>query len=226
VQDLADVFQLKEFQKCLLKWFKKNGRSFFWRREHLNLWQWLVLEILLKRTRAETVEKFFPSFIAKYSNPKIIIQTEDQELENDLRFLGLQSQRRISLKKIAETIVRNYGGKTPLEYDSLISLPYVGRYVANAVLCFSQNQRRPIVDVNIARVLSRFNGLEMPKDVREEWIWELADRMLPDKNWKEYNYALIDLGARVCKTKNPICSECWILPMCAKGNEFLRQHTN
>lgn len=209
----------REFQKRLIVWFKKEGRIFYWRTQTLSPWQWLVLELLLKRTRAETVEKFFPSFIAKYHRPEIVVQTSDLELEEDLRFLGLQRQRRVALKRIAEKITSDYDGKVPVDYDSLISLPHVGRYIANAVLCFSQNQRRPIVDINVARVLTRFHGLEMPKDAREEWIWELAEKMLPEKNWKEYNYALIDLGALICKSEKIRCHDCCIQYLCVKGNE-------
>ena len=205
----------KEFQKCLISWFKKEGRNFYWRTQTLSPWQWLVLELLLKRTRAETVDKFFPSFIAKYHRPEIVAQTSDLELENDLRFLGLQRQRRVALKRIAEKITSAYNGKVPVDYDLLISLPHVGRYIANAVLCFSQNQRRPIVDTNVARVLTRFHGLEMPKDAREEWIWELAEKMLPEDNWKEYNYSLLDLGAIVCKSQVLKCLYCCLTNICA-----------
>ncbi|TRZ49405.1 MAG: hypothetical protein D4S01_08645 [Dehalococcoidia bacterium] len=211
----------KEFQKCLISWYKKEGRNFYWRTQALSPWQWLVLELLLKRTRAETVEKFFPSFIAKYHRPEVVVEASDQELEEDLKFLGLQRQRRVALKRIAEKITRAYNGKVPVDYDSLLSLPYVGRYIANAVLCFSQNQRRSIVDINVARVLTRFHGLEMPKDAREEWIWELAKKTLPEKNWKEYNYALLDLGAKICKSKEPRCSQCWVQSICIKGNRNL-----
>lgn len=211
----------KEFQKLLIFWFKKEGRNLYWRTQPLGPWQWLVLELLLKRTRAETVEKVFPSFIEKYHHPNVVMETNDTELENDLRFLGLQRQRRVALKQIAEKIISAYNGKVPVDYDSLMSLPHVGRYVANAALCFSQNQRRPIVDINVARVLTRFNGREMPKDAREEWIWELAEKMLPEENWKEYNYALLDLGAIVCKSEEPSCSYCCVQSICINGKERL-----
>jgi adenine-specific DNA glycosylase len=165
------------------------------------------------------VEKFFPSFIKKYRQPEIVMKASDLELESDLRFLGLQRQRRVALKGIAEKIVSTYSGKTPIEYHSLMSLPHVGCYIANAVLCFSQSQRRPIVDTNVARVLTRFHGLAKPKDAREKWIWELAEKMLPKKNWEKYNYALIDLGALVCKSEEPRCYHCCIQSICMKGKE-------
>jgi len=208
----------KEFQERIISWFKREGRSFCWRKQALTQWQWLVLELLLKKTRAEAVEKLFPKFIAKYYCPEVVVEASDQELENDLRVLGLQRQRRMALKRIAKKITSDYNGKVPVDYNSLISLPHVGRYIANAALCFSQNQRRPIVDINVVRVLTRFHGLEMPKDAREEWIWELAEKMLPEKNWKEYNYALLDLGALICRTK-PNCKLCCFVDTCTYSKD-------
>src|SRR3990172_2985285 len=104
------------------------------------MWQWLVLEILLMRTKAETVEKIFPSFILKYFDPKIITQVENNELENDLKYLGLYRQRQKGLKLIAEKIQYVYGGQVPSDITSLASLPHVGPYISNAVLFFGLGQ--------------------------------------------------------------------------------------
>jgi A/G-specific adenine glycosylase len=174
----------------------------------------LVLEILLKRTRAETVEKIFPTLVAKYSEPKAIARTSDQELENDLRYLGLYRQRRVALRVVAERILEEYGGHVPLDSAALVSIPHVGLYISNAVLCFCNNQRRPLVDSNVARVLARFHGLDMPKDAREKWLWELSERNLPHKNWKAYNYGMLDLGASVCKKTEPKCTLCCLKDVC------------
>lgn len=223
---------VREFQNVVIEWYRKCGRNFYWRTHALNCWQWLVLELLLKRTRAETVEKRFPSFIAKYFKPKVVVETSDSELERDLKYLGLYRQRRVALKSIAEKILDEYGGKVPSDKASLAAIPHVGLYISNAVLCFCHDQRRPVVDSNVARVLTRFCGLEMPGDAREQWIWDLAERMLPDENWREYNYGLLDIGALLCKSRMPQCSQCVVFDICAnarkslKGKEQRSMHRN
>jgi len=211
---IVENVRSKGFQDYIIFWFEKGNRNLFWRKQSLNPWQWLVLELLLKKTRAETVNTLYPVFIKKYHNPKVVVEVSDQELEEDLKPLGLQRQRRVALKGIAKKIILEYNGKVPLDYDSLKSLSYIGRYAANAILCFSRNERRSIVDINVARVLTRFFGLEMPKDAREEWIWELAEKLLPLKKWKEYNYGLLDLGALVCKSRYPKCISCVLHDNC------------
>lgn len=204
---------MKEFQDRVILWYKREGRTFYWRKCDLNIWQWLVLELLLKRTKAETVEKVFISLICKYSSPRIVVEVTDKELESDLRYLGLYRQRRIALKKIAEWIMWEHNGQTPSDEASLMKIPHVGLYISNAVLCFCKGQRKPIVDTNIARILTRLHGLDIPKDAREKWLWQLAEKSLPREDWKEYNYGLLDLGASVC-SKKPKCILCCLSDIC------------
>jgi A/G-specific adenine glycosylase len=212
---------IKDFQKRVIAWFRQNGRTFYWRTHVLDGWQWLVLELLLKKTKAETVEKRFPSIILKYSRPEVVVQSSNNELENDLKHLGLQRQRRIALKLIAQSILTTYNGRIPSDEVSLLSVPHVGPYIANAVLCFGYGKRRPIVDINVARVLTRFFGMKMPKDAREEWLWELAENTLPQKNWREYNYGLIDIGATLCRKDTQRCSQCYLREKCSARERLI-----
>lgn len=130
--------------------------------------------MLLKKTRAENVERVFPSIVTKYFEPKVVFETSDLELQSDLKQLGLYRQRSAALKQIPRKILSEHGGMTPSDQASLGALPHVGSYISNAVLCFGHGQKVPVVDSNVARVLTRFLGLDMPKDAREIWIWELA----------------------------------------------------
>lgn len=202
------------FQERVIKWYKKNGRSFIWRDEQFTLWQWLVLEILLKRTRAERVELFFKSFITKYKNPSRIYRIKEKELEKDLHTLGLYKQRTSALKVISKILVEEYDSKIPTDPNILSSIPHIGAYIANAVLCFSEEQRLPLIDSNISRIYSRVFGVPIPRDTRIKWLWEQAESMLPIKEVREYNYGLIDLGAMVCKPHKPDCISCCLTDLC------------
>jgi A/G-specific adenine glycosylase len=142
-----------------------------------------------------------------------------------LKYLGLYKQRRVALKLISERIINEHNGAVPLNEAALISLPHIGRYISNAVLCFCQGQKRPIVDSNIARVIVRFHGIDMPKDTREKWIWDLANKMLPDKKWIQYNYGIIDIGALFCKTQKPICQKCCLEDLCVYYKLHINNHT-
>lgn len=204
----------------MIKWYRRKGRTFYWRTHVLNGWQWLVLEILLRKTRAEAVDKIFPSLIAKYFGPTAVLAVSDGDLEDDLRILGLYRQRREILKRIATEIVDRYDGLTPAEEHSLASLPGIGPYITNAVLCFGHGERRAVVDINVARVLTPFQGMEIHRSAARKRLQELAEKMLPARNWKEYNYGLLDLGAVFCRSKTPSCLTCYLKDICSTGKAF------
>ena len=143
------------------------------------------------------------------------MKVSDTELEEDLRPLGLQKQRRNALKQIAEIILSEYSGNIPSNEKMLLSLPHIGQYSTNAILCFNYGIRKPIVDVNVARVITRFFGIPMPKDIRNEKLWELAEKLLPEKDFINYNYGLLDLGGLICK-KSPLCNSCFLDNICLK----------
>lgn len=212
---------IKEFQKCIVKWYLEKGRAFLWRTKELSPWQWLVLELSLKKTRAETVEKNFLRLISKYSEPKTTMCFSQKELEIDLKPLGLYRQRALALRKIAETIIDKYHGLIPTDQTTLSEIPHVGLYISSAVACFCYGTRTAIVDSNVARILTRVRGLELPKDAREKWVWNLAGDMLPDAKWKEYNFGLLDLGALICR-KSPLCETCPVSHSCVHGQNCLK----
>jgi len=208
------------FQERIVKWYLEKGRVFFWRNKELSPWQWLVLELMLKKTRAETVEKNVLRLISKYNEPDAVAYFSHKELESDLKPLGLYRQRALALRKIASTIIDEHHGLIPTDQKTLSEIPHVGLYISSALSCFCYGKRTAVVDSNVTRILARVKGLELPKDAREKWVWTLAEEMLPDANWKEYNFGLLDLGALVCK-KVPLCDICPVSFSCTYGQKCL-----
>ncbi len=198
-----------KFQDLIIDWYSKNGRHFFWRDECLDGWKWLALEVLLRKTRAETVEKYYKVFIDKYNSPLTIFEAKIDCLKNDLKCFGLYQQRSEAFKIITNTIINKYGGSTDkfLSSGSAGDVKHLGAYTLNAVSCFCYGQRCPIVDVNTARIITRYHRLNMPRDLRENWIWVLAEQLLPVESYVEYNYGLLDIGALYCK-KTMKCEKC------------------
>ncbi len=198
-----------KFQDLIIDWYSKNGRYFYWRAKSLDAWKWLVLEMLLRKTRAETVEKNYKAFIDKYNSPHTIFEAGMDSLVNDLKCFGLYHQRSEAFKIITKTIINKYDGSTDkfINGCSAGDVKHLGAYTLNAISCFYYGQRCPIVDVNTARIITRYHGLNMPRDLREEWIWLLAEQLLPNEKYVEYNYGLLDIGALYCKIKMK-CDKC------------------
>lgn len=201
------------FQNKIIKWYLENGRTFSWRQADLNPWQWIVLENLLKKTRADTVEKYFNQIVLKYKSPESVLEVHSRDLEEELRPLGLYKQRCKALREIANKIIIDFEGSIP-NNDSLQSLPYIGAYISNAVLCFHFKQKKYILDTNVARIVSRFFQIEIPEDLRNKKFSIFVEKLLPNENFIEYNYGLLDLGALICTKKNPKCEICFLNNQC------------
>lgn len=213
--------QERFFVKNLLSWFEENKREFPWRIEgKANPYHILVAELMLKKTRADNASAVYSQFIELFPTPKRVTMASDKTLETILQPLGLINQRKKAVSSIFTTINEKYHGKIPREKDDLQSLPYVGDYTVNAVLCFGFNQRVPIVDVNVTRICQRIFGFEAYGDPRvDTHIWEYLEKIIPHKKYKAFNLALLDFGALMCTSKNPRCSDCCFKKMCVyKGS--------
>jgi len=202
------------FQRAMLDWYEKNRRGYVWR-AHTDPYGILVAEIMLQQTNADRVEQVYTRFLKKYPNVSALARSNLQDLRAVLRPLGLD-YRAVRLKDIAEELVIQHGAEVPRTEESLVALPGIGRYVANAVLCFAYSKRMALVDVNIIRLYDRLFGFRSHKNRPREdnKVWEFAEKMLPETNFKEYNLALLDFTAKICTSKRPDCVECPVTDIC------------
>lgn len=219
--ETLDEERLDVFQGHLRDWGDRHRRSFFWRHRDLNLYESLVVEVLLARTRAQSVASIARDFLNRYPDPWALSDASRKPLEDLLRPLGLYRKRTQAFLETGRRLVEKHGGRVPADLESLMSLPYVGRYTGNAILCFSLRERRPLVDANIARVLQRFFGLRPPKDKIEndDQYWKLAWCLVPDGWPRRFYWTLIDYGSAICRTDRPLCDECLLAAYCEDGPE-------
>jgi len=208
--------QERFFVKHLLLWFDENKREFPWRvNENANPYHILVAELMLKKTRADNASAVYTKFIDLFPTPGSVLTVSETNIETILQPLGLIKQRKKAFFSIFSIIKDRYHGKIPCHKKDLKDLPYVGDYTVNAVLCFGFNKKVPIVDVNVTRICERFFGLEAYGDPRvDTHFWELLERIIPNKRFKEFNLALLDFGALVCTSKKPKCEGCILYKKC------------
>lgn len=202
------------FRKQVVDWYLVNGRRLPWRTRDLTRWQWLLVELCLRRSRAEHVELIFGNLVDKYPRPDSVMLAPSRGLTDDLRRIGLVNQRVAAIKAIAGLVTNLHGGEVPGR-ETILRFPHVGPYIANAVGCFCDGECLPIVDVNVARVIARVFGESPPLDARRRWIWRLAQKLLPETQYREYNYGLLDVGALICRPRRPRCLECPLESCCS-----------
>lgn len=201
----------KRFVNDLMEWGESNTRSFPWRDGDVSPYEVLIAEIFLKQTRAPTVDRIYRDFMSQFPSTESIKDADHSEIIDIIRPLGLYNHRADAFKEIANKLDQ---GQVPESESSLRELPQVGDYIANAVLCFAFDRDRAIIDTNVRRVYSRVFGEHAGEQLDEEELRELADDLLPEGDAKQYNEAIIDFGATVCKNSSPVCEECFATQYC------------
>jgi len=195
----------------LLEWHKENRRRFPWREEK-NPYKVLIAEFFLQRTPANRVASFLPTFLEEFPCPEKLANADLAHLEKLSLSMGLR--KRISwLIESMKIICQKYNGKVPDTFGELILLPGVGEYTASAVLCFGFGQDVPIVDANIVRVYTRLFGLPKSHRTGDAEVKRIARGLLPNGLGPDYNEALLDFAATICR-KNPLCEACPIKEFC------------
>lgn len=205
---------IKYFRTVLLKWFELNKRDFPWRKNGISNYELIFSEILLQRTKAETVAKYYDSFFKKFPTWDQLVLANNKELENIFKPLGLHTQRVGRIRKIIDEY-KLKNGVLPQNRDELQESGFASLYISNAYELFVLKNKAALLDVNMSRVLSRFFNPKEFKDVRnDKLIQELAHNVINIKTCKELNWAILDFAALVCKAHKPKCYECPLSSKC------------
>jgi len=208
------------FQSRLLDWFKKRGRKFPWREPWRTPYEVLIAEIMLQKTRAENVVDTYLEFVERYPNFEALSNATLSELSKILEVLGLSKIRAKSLSKLSKEIVRIT--QIPRKREELLKLPGIGPYIANAFLLYAYGERLPIVDTNVKRLYERLFSFRSGRDARrDKRAWVFAESLLPKTDLKDFNWAIMDFCASICKAKNPLCPICFLNDICDYGRAVL-----
>jgi A/G-specific adenine glycosylase len=202
------------FRRGLLAWSRVNGRDFPWRKPSGSTYVRIVAELLLQRTRAETVAAMFPAFVGEFSSWRRLSRASYWQLRRHLTRLGLWRRRIPTLRGLARAVAALHG-RFPREREAVEALPGVGQYVANAVFLFAHGLSSPLLDVNMARVLERYFGPRELVDIRyDPYLQKLASTIVRVRRAIAVNWAILDLAAMVCVSGQPRCHRCPLAHSC------------
>jgi A/G-specific adenine glycosylase len=204
----------KAVANLLLKWFRKHGRNYPWRRKR-DPYHVLMAEIMLQRTKADQVMPVYRSFLRKFPDPYVLADATSKEIGDVFAKLGLRWRAK-KVKKLARALILQHNGRIPDSREKLLSLPGVGEYTADAVLCFAYGKDVAVIDANVCRVIERVFGIKSCGEARRDpQFRQIAQRLVPPKRAREFNWAIIDLAALVCTPRNPKCAECPLRKLCS-----------
>ena len=198
----------------LAPWFEASHRDLTWRRTRDPYAIW-VSEIMLQQTRVETVERYYSDFLQRFPTVQALADADQAEVLEAWSGLGYYRRARL-LHKGAQHVCEAFGGRVPDEGKALLGVPGIGRYTAGAIASIAFDKPQPLVDGNVARVLSRVGAIGEPKqqDASAKGHWALTAAILERGRPRVLAQALMELGATVCTPKNPRCEACPIAEHC------------
>ena len=192
----------------LINWYNSNKRDLPWRHTTDAYTIWLS-EIILQQTRVEQGLPYFYRFLEAYPTVTDFAAAAEDDILKLWQGLGYYSRGR-NMLKTALQVQQQYGGVFPTAYAELIKLKGIGEYTAAAIASFSTNEACAVLDGNVYRVLSRYIGIAEPIDstTGKKIFKQEAANFLDAENPAIHNQAMMELGALVCKPRNPACGAC------------------
>ena len=179
--------------------------------EHIDIFELLICVVLSAQTTDKSVNKVTPALFAKYPDAAALSQADPDDVAEYIRSIGMYRTKSKNIVNLSKALVANYDGKVPDDYDSLVSLPGVGRKTANVVLSVGFGHQRLAVDTHVFRVANRI-GFVCEKDVLKT---ELAlMEVIPENRWTRTHHSLIFHGRNCCDARKPKCTECPITQYC------------
>ncbi len=194
--------------RALAAWFRKNQRPLPWRKTYTPYTVW-VSEVMLQQTQVETVIPYYERFVRRFPTLDALATSEESEVLKLWSGLGYYNRAR-NFRRAAKLVVAQDEGQVPADYDRLLELPGVGRYMAGAIMSIAFDKRYAIVDGNVRRFLCRVHGWPDPK---ERDLWRAAGEVVRSGRPRVVNQAMMELGATVCTFRAPRCEVC----PCNKG---------
>lgn len=215
--------QMKETVQPLVEWFRENQRDLPWRKR-MDAYRVWISEIMLQQTRVEAVKPYYERFLKELPDVKALAEVPEDRLLKLWEGLGYYNRAR-NLKEAACQIMEKYGGRFPETYEEIRGLKGIGNYTAGAVSSFVYGVRKPAVDGNVLRVVTRITAdwSDITKAGTRTKVEREVEEVIPVEAAGDFNQSLIELGAIVCVPNGePKCGICPVSGIClahAQGRE-------
>lgn len=179
----------------------------------------LIATILSAQCTDRQVNIVTESLFQKYRSAADYAKASLEDLQNDIRRIGLYRNKAKNIRACCQTLVGEHGGHVPNSMEALIQLGGVGRKTANVVLGNAfQIQHGIVVDTHVARLSER---LRLTRESTPEKIEAALQKLVPREQWTLFSHWLIWHGRRRCFARNPDCVNCEILALCPTGQKVV-----
>ncbi|WP_311295119.1 endonuclease III [Paenibacillus sp. MER TA 81-3] len=187
---------------------------------HANPFELTIAVLLSAQCTDETVNKVTATLFEKYKKPEDYIAVPLEELESDIRRIGLFRNKAKNIQKLCQMLIDKYNGEVPQEHELLTELPGVGRKTANVVVSNAFGVPAMAVDTHVERVSKRLKLADETDSVLE--VEKKLMRKVPREEWTITHHRLIFFGRYHCKAQSPRCEICPLIDCCRVGKERMK----
>jgi endonuclease-3 len=190
---------------------------------HRNAFELAIAVVLSAQCTDALVNKVTPKLFQKYKTPEDYMNVPLEELQEDIRSIGLYRNKSKNIRKLSRMLIEEYGGQVPEERDELIKLPGVGRKTANVIMSVAYGKPAIAVDTHVERVTKRLGICRWKDSVLE--VEQKLMRKVPEQEWSDTHHKLIFFGRYHCRAKSPQCDICPLLDLCREGQKRMKKRT-
>lgn len=181
---------------------------------HETPFQLLIATVLSAQCTDALVNKVTPALFRRFPDAKRLAKGAPEEIEKLVSSVNLFRTKAKNIKKLAEVLMEKHGGEVPPRLEDLVELAGVGRKTANVVLGNAfQIPSGIVVDTHVGRLSARFGWTQSANAVQIEKDLQV---FVPKDRWVRFSHELIFHGRRVCKARNPACSDCFLEDICPR----------
>lgn len=188
---------------------------------HSNPFELLIAVVLSAQCTDALVNKVTKNLFTKYKTPEDYLAVPLEELEQDIRSIGLYRTKAKNIQKLCHKLIYEYGGEIPKDRDELMKFPGVGRKTANVVVSVAFNIPAIAVDTHVERVSKRLGICRWKDSVLE--VEETLMKKIPKERWSKAHHQLIFFGRYHCKAQSPKCDVCPLLDICREGQKRMKR---
>ncbi|WP_312096785.1 endonuclease III [Niallia sp.] len=187
---------------------------------HSNPFELVIAVALSAQCTDALVNKVTKNLFQKYKTPEDYLSVSLEELQNDIRSIGLYRNKAKNIQKLCQMVLEKYNGEIPMDRDELINLPGVGRKTANVVVSVAYNIPAIAVDTHVERVSKRLGFCRWKDSVLE--VEKTLMKKVPKEEWSVTHHRMIFFGRYHCKAQNPQCETCPLLALCREGKKRMK----
>lgn len=210
------MLTIKQWEYCLEK-MEEMFPNAHCELVHENPFELTIATLLSAQCTDALVNKVTAKLFKKYKSPEDYLAVPLEELEQDIRSIGLYRSKAKNIQKLCQRLLDEYNGVIPESREELVTLPGVGRKTANVVLSVAFGQPALAVDTHVERVTKRLGLCKWKDSVLE--VENTVMRKTPKEKWSKTHHQLIFFGRYHCKAQNPKCDECPLFEICREGQK-------